>query len=86
MIVLSRQQEMKDRLIAFLFGDGFVTLYLWIAGIMGDLARFGLGVVGTMIIGGAGGIAAMVAKDLYPHLKKFIKRKFKKKPKPPNDE
>lgn len=81
MFTLSRQREMKDKIIAFICGDCLVTLHLWLAGIIADLARFGLNVVGTVIIGGAGGIAAMAAKDLYPHIKKFLKTKFKKKTK-----
>lgn len=61
----------RDKAIAFIAGDVSVTLYqLFIGDIIHDLGDFGLKVMSTVILGVFGGIAGMVGKDIYNHLKK----------------
>ncbi len=72
---------MKTKLTAFLFGDLFVTVHIWMAGIIHDFGTFGLKVAATLIIGAAGGIAGMFAKDAYPVVKRFFKSILKRKKK-----
>jgi hypothetical protein len=68
---------MKTKAIAFFFGDLFVTAHIIFAGIINDFGGFMLKVVATLIIGAAGGIAGMMAKDAYPLVKKYFKSLFK---------
>jgi hypothetical protein len=65
-------------LTAFLCGDISVTMYVLFTGMMNDLMLFGAKLITTLIIGAAGGIAGMAGKELYPVLKTFFKKKFKK--------
>ena len=74
-----QSHKMKTKVIAFICGDLAVTLHIWIAGIIADFGGFMLKVGGTLIIGAAGGIAGMLAKDLYPILKIWYYTKFKTK-------
>lgn len=69
--------DMRDKIIAFLFGDLFVTVQLFISGIIYDFGHFALKVLGTLIIGAAGGIAGMAAKDLYAMAKRHFKKRVK---------
>lgn len=68
---------MKEKLIAFIFGDLFVTAHIILAGIIHDFGGFMMKVLGTLIIGAAGGVAGMIGKESYPWLKKTFKKIFK---------
>lgn len=70
---------MKTKITAFLFGDMFVTLYIVMAGIIHDFGTFMLKVLATLIIGAAGGLAGMAAKDAYHPLKRFFRTLLKRK-------
>jgi hypothetical protein len=73
------EYNMKTKAVAFLCGDLAVTLHIYFAGIVNNFGEFGLKVIGTLIIGAAGGIAGMIAKDYYPTIKRYIKSLIKKK-------
>lgn len=80
---------MKTKIIGFVCGDISVTLYVIFAGIIHDFGGFLLKVLGVLIIGAAGGLAGMAAKDAYPIMKKYSKsfyRKYFKSPKKDTDE
>lgn len=68
-----------EQLIAFIFGDLFVTLWITTGDILADFGHFGIRVISTVVIGLAGGLAGMGAKDLYPWFKKWLRNLFKKR-------
>jgi hypothetical protein len=68
-------KNMENKVLAFFCGDLLVTLYIHLAGIIGNLGDFALKVLVTLIIGAVGGLAGMVGKDVYPVIKKYFKRK-----------
>jgi hypothetical protein len=60
----------------FLCADGFTMLFTMLWG--GELTHFIFKAAGTIIIGIFGGLAGLAGKDLYPILKKKLKKKFTK--------
>lgn len=63
--------KMKEKALAFIAGDISVTLYqIFGNGIWDDIGHFGLKVLATIILGAAGGVAGMAAKDIYNYFKK----------------
>lgn len=67
--------EKKNKWLAFIAGDASVTLYQLFGGMWGELGVFGLKVLATIILGIAGGLAGLAGKDLYNHIKSYLKTK-----------
>lgn len=60
--------------MCFWVGDVFATGFYLLIG--EAFAHFILKALGTLVIGLLGGLAGLAGKDLYPFLKKYLKKKF----------
>lgn len=65
--------NMKNKLTAFFCGDITVTLLQVSTNFWQELGTFGIKMVATFMLGIAGGLAGLIAKEfIWPYLKKYI--------------
>ena len=67
---------MKEKMIAFVFGDLFGMGYVIMGGILNGVGNFGLHILATLFFGIVGGVAGMLGKEyVWPKIKSFFKIK-----------